>query len=83
MKSLSRLLAAERILWLDTSNKNDCLRNMVDCLASTSDIENADDVYVAILEREKLLSTGFGLGLAIPHAKLPVIREFRARVLHG
>ena len=76
MKSLSRLLAAERILWLDTSNKNDCLRNMVDCLASTSDIENADDVYVAILEREKLLSTGFGLGLAIPHAKLPAIREF-------
>ncbi len=76
MKSLSRLLAAERILWLDTSNKNDCLRNMVDCLASTSDIESADDVYVAILEREKLLSTGFGLGLAIPHAKLPVIREF-------
>ncbi len=76
MKSLSRLLAAERILWLDVSNKNDCLRNMVDCLASTSDIENADDVYVAILEREKLLSTGFGLGLAIPHAKLPEIREF-------
>ncbi len=76
MKSLSRLLAAERILWLDTSNKNDCLRSMVDCLASTSDIENSDDVYVAILEREKLLSTGFGLGLAIPHAKLPAIREF-------
>ncbi len=76
MKSLSRLLAAERILWLDASNKNDCLRNMVECLASTSDIENSDDVYVAILEREKLLSTGFGLGLAIPHAKLPEIREF-------
>ena len=76
MKSLSRLLSAERILWLDSSNKNDCLRNMVECLASTSDIEDSDDVYVAILEREKLLSTGFGLGLAIPHAKLPAIREF-------
>ncbi len=76
MKSLSRLLSAERILWLDTSSKNDCLRTMVDCLAATSEFEDKDDVYHAILEREKLLSTGFGLGLAIPHAKLPSIKEF-------
>ncbi len=76
MKSLSRLLSAERILWLDTSSKNDCLRTMVDCLADTSEFDDNDDVYHAILEREKLLSTGFGLGLAIPHAKLPSIKEF-------
>lgn len=76
MKSLSRLLSAERILWLDAVNKNDCLRSMVERLARTSDIGDTGDVYMAILEREKLLSTGFGLGLAIPHAKLPGIKEF-------
>ena len=76
MKSLSRLLSAERILWLDSPSKNACLRSMVDCLAKTADFDNPDDVHHAILEREKLLSTGFGLGLAIPHAKLPSIKEF-------
>ena len=76
MKSLSRLLSPERILWLDADSKNECLRTLVETLTRTSEIDNADDVLHAILEREKLLSTGFGLGLAIPHAKLPSIKEF-------
>ncbi len=28
------------------------------------------------MDRERLLSTGFGLGLAIPHAKLNIIDDF-------
>ena len=76
MKSLSRLVSPERIVWLDHSSKNDCLRSLVDCIATTASLDDADDVYHAILERERLLSTGFGLGLAIPHAKLKSIRDF-------
>ena len=75
MKSLSRLLSPERILWLDQTGKNDCLRALVDCISSTTAVERPDDVYHAILERERLLSTGFGLGLAIPHAKLKGIED--------
>lgn len=76
MKSLSRLLATDRILWLDCDSKNDCLRAMVDCLAKSAVLTNPDETLNAILEREKLLSTGFGLGLAIPHAKLRGIKDF-------
>ena len=76
MKSLSRLLTPERIIWLDQGTKNECLRAMVDCLAGTVEGLNPEDVYHGILEREKLLSTGFGLGLAIPHAKLKGIKDF-------
>jgi PTS system nitrogen regulatory IIA component len=76
MKSLSRLLTPERILWLDVTSKNECLRVMVDNLAQTGSLEGPEDIFRAILEREKLLSTGFGLGLAIPHAKLRTIRDF-------
>ncbi|HZN59987.1 MAG TPA: PTS sugar transporter subunit IIA [Planctomycetota bacterium] len=76
MKSLSRLLTPERILWLDVTSKNECLRAMVDNLAQTGSLEGPEDIFRAILEREKLLSTGFGLGLAIPHAKLRTIRDF-------
>ena len=49
---------------------------MVDCLAQSAAISAPEEIYNAILEREKLLSTGFGLGLAIPHAKLKAIKEF-------
>ena len=49
---------------------------MVDCLSKSANLECPDDIYHAICEREKLLSTGFGLGLAIPHAKLKAIKDF-------
>lgn len=32
---------------------------------------NADEVYDRLNERERLGSTGFGNGIAIPHAKIP------------
>ena len=76
MKSLSRLLSPERIIWLDSGNKNDCLRAMVDRLSENAGLTRPEDVFHGILEREKLLSTGFGLGLAIPHAKLSSVEEF-------
>lgn len=63
-------------MWLDATHKDACLRSLVDRLATTVDIDGPDEVHHAILEREKLLSTGFGLGLAIPHAKLQSVKEF-------
>lgn len=35
----------------------------------------ADDTFEALDEREKLGSTGFGRGVAIPHARLPQIHR--------
>jgi PTS system nitrogen regulatory IIA component len=80
MKSLSRLLTKERILWLESESKETALHEMVEILVSTSapqdEMPGSDDVLKAIQEREKLLSTGFGLGLAIPHAKLLGVKDF-------
>ena len=33
-------------------------------------------VYEAIMQREKIISTGIGIGIAIPHAKIAGIDEF-------
>jgi len=76
MKSLSRLLSADRILWLESKSKGECLHALVGCLAESNGTAQTDEILQAILEREKLLSTGFGLGLAIPHAKLKVFKDF-------
>ena len=76
MKSLSRLISPDRITWLDQDNKIDCLRGLVQCLSESEELGNEDSIFDAIMEREQLLSTGFGLGLAIPHAKLNIIDDF-------
>ncbi|HLU49482.1 MAG TPA: PTS sugar transporter subunit IIA [Planctomycetota bacterium] len=76
MKSLSRLLSPDRIVWLNGSDKTECLESLVRSICQSAEITREDDVLQAILEREKLLSTGFGLGLAIPHAKLKIVRDF-------
>ena len=76
MKSLSRLISPGRITWLDEDNKDDCLRSLVKCLSESESLGNEDSIFEAIMDRERLLSTGFGLGLAIPHAKLNIIDDF-------
>ena len=38
--------------------------------------ERLDDTQVALLKRESVGSTGFGHGVALPHAKLPYVRDF-------
>ncbi|HBO52615.1 MAG: PTS sugar transporter subunit IIA [Planctomycetota bacterium] len=76
MKSLSRLISPDRITRIDEDNKDDCLRSLVTCLSESESLGNEDSIFEAIMDRERLLSTGFGLGLAIPHAKLNIIDDF-------
>lgn len=76
MKSLSRLLSRERIAWLGSQTKEDALRELAEVVAGQDESPTPREIYDAIIERERLLSTGFGLGLAIPHAKISGMRDF-------
>jgi len=50
---------------------------MVDLLAAADRIEGRDDILRAVREREAVLSTGIGNGVAIPHGKSPTVPELR------
>ena len=76
MKSLSRLISNDRIVSLSASDKEGALKEMVGVIAKSAELSDSDKIHEAILEREGLLSTGFGLGLAIPHAKLDGVKDF-------
>jgi PTS system nitrogen regulatory IIA component len=39
-------------------------------------LEDTDVFYHAIIDRERIVSTGIGMGVAIPHAKLPSFDDF-------
>lgn len=50
-------------------NKTEIIEEMVDILVESGKVTDREGVLVALLEREKLMSTGVGDGVAIPHAR--------------
>lgn len=49
--------------------KEDILKELSDLLGKSKLIKDKDQLFQAILEREKLVTTGVGYGVAFPHAK--------------
>jgi mannitol/fructose-specific phosphotransferase system IIA component (Ntr-type) len=71
---LSELLSAERVrIPLVSRTKADLLRELVE-LATDGDPSLSEVVLAAVHERERVLSTGIGDGVAIPHGRTPHAR---------
>ena len=62
---------------LESSGKLDVLSELGQLLASVSPNANKDDIVAALVERERLATTGIGDGVAIPHAKSDRLTEIR------
>lgn len=57
------------------SSKKKVLQNISQILSEYSSELNADLVFESLINRERLGSTGFGNGVAIPHCRLSVCRQ--------
>lgn len=67
---LSELLDPSRVrVPLAGETKDGVLEELVGVLRAAGVVADADDVLRAVLQREALLSTGIGSGVAIPHGK--------------
>lgn len=74
---LSQLLTPQRIrVPLTATDKAAVLRELVDVLAN-GEGASADDLLQAVEEREQVLSTGIGHGVAIPHGRSGRLAELR------
>jgi len=60
---------------LNAATKPELLEAMVQLVAHHPGVENVDALRQAILEREKIMSTGVGKGFAIPHGKTDSVDE--------
>ena len=65
---------------LHATDKESVLRELATHLSQNSTEVNtpAEDLLAALLNRERLGSTGVGEGVAIPHAKIPGLRNLVA-----
>lgn len=55
---------------LQSQEKDSVLKELVELLCEVYQLKNLDEILEAVLQREKLSSTGLRQGLAIPHAKI-------------
>ncbi len=70
---LTELLRPDQIrVPLAAADKESVLHEMVDLLQVTGDGQR-QRIYDAVVEREKIMSTGIGGGVAIPHGKCDAV----------
>jgi mannitol/fructose-specific phosphotransferase system IIA component (Ntr-type) len=80
---LSQLLAPDRVrVPLVARDKSSVLRELVELLVRSGG-GSQDDILHAVREREACQSTGFGHGVAIPHARTPSLAEVRLVAGHA
>jgi PTS system fructose-specific IIA component/PTS system nitrogen regulatory IIA component len=74
---LSKLLNEKLIdLELQGAKKNEVIAELIDLLSKSRKVRNKKAYLKAVMEREKLGSTGIGNGVAIPHAKAEGVGAF-------
>jgi len=78
--NLSRFLSADRIVDLTARDKAGALRELSAVLCTSRDVTDGKAFQKAIIDREAILSTGIGLGIAVPHAKVSSVRDFTVAI---
>jgi len=76
MIDLAEIISEDRIIELKAETKEEALRELVGAMAGSNCVLDKEALFGAILEREKTLSTGVGIGVAIPHAMIPEVTGF-------
>ncbi|MCL5270187.1 MAG: PTS sugar transporter subunit IIA [bacterium] len=73
---LGELIESDRVLELDVDTKEEVLRILCDQLAEDPRVLDGKALYEAIMRREHQISTGVGMGIAIPHVKIPQVNDY-------
>jgi fructose-specific phosphotransferase system IIA component len=65
---------------LESKDKPDVLRELVQILKDAGEIDDFDTVLKALQEREDKGSTGLEKGIAVPHAKTPAVSSLKLAI---
>lgn len=76
MISIGNLLSVETIcLDLPGSDKASAIEHLADLLERTGKLDSKPEFLRAVWDREAQITTGIGMGIAIPHGKSNAVRE--------
>jgi fructose-specific phosphotransferase system IIA component len=71
-----KMIHPDHICEIESQNKKDVLVEMCKMVENDPSVNNPPKFLKAILDREKVMSTGIGMGVAIPHAKTNSVSDF-------
>ncbi len=66
-------LSLNRMKILETTDKENCLNELIELF--DNDICDKEELRKAVFYRESLMSTGIGLGIAIPHVRIAEVEK--------
>lgn len=76
---VSDILKKEFILSdLNGNTKEEVINELIDLFKGDTRVTDLEKVRTAVLDREKIMSTGVGKGFAIPHGKTNAVTEILA-----
>ncbi|MDR1893122.1 MAG: PTS sugar transporter subunit IIA [Spirochaetales bacterium] len=68
--TLAPFLTPGRVGLLETPDKKQSLNRMIDFFSGIPGIPDRREIGGAVFEREKIMSTGIGFGIGVPHCRL-------------
>lgn len=71
-----KYLSPDRIIDIKEDTKTEALEELIDIICTSSKIKDKEKFTKKIFAREKLMSTGIGYGIAIPHIRDDSITDF-------
>ncbi len=76
MTDIVKYLSKKTIVFLQSTTRDEALCELISQLESAKMLKDKQAFFEAILAREGVVSTGIGMGVAIPHAKLAGYKDF-------
>lgn len=73
---ISDYLDSRLIVFLDVDTRDEAIDALIDLLDDADHLPDKTAFRKAIFDREALVSTGIGMGVAVPHAKLKEFANF-------
>lgn len=73
---ISDYLDSRLISFLDVDTRDDAINGLITLVETEIGLSNKKEFSKAVFYREQLVSTGIGMGVAVPHAKLTSFTDF-------
>ncbi len=76
MADLSTYIRLDRIGDIEATTKDEALVEMCAMIEGAEAVPDCESFLNALRERERIMSTGIGMGVAVPHTKLNSVSDF-------
>lgn len=73
--NLRNIVSPLRVAFLEQESKHDVIIELAEVLSTAPQIKRKDELIKGILQREELMSTAIGHGIAIPHVRISSVTD--------